>query len=562
VVIIGAGYAGVMAANRLRSSLTDEEAEQIRIVIINPLGSFVERIRLHEVAAGTTPTGSIPLTDVLHCDVQLLEGTTVLIDPVSQVITAETAAGGRTLHYDFLVYAVGSLASTSVPGVSTYAHTIADADGALRTRAAIQNARPGKRIVIVGGGFTSIEAASEIAENHPDAAITLLCGGELADSMTPRARASIRKSLERLNVMVRSGVRVVSVAQQGISTDSGEQIVSDICIWAASFAVPELADVSGLATDSSGRLRVDACLRAWRYPNIIGAGDAAVMPSAVGSHVRMGCAAALPMGSFAARTILAQLRGVEPEPASIGYALQCLSLGRLDSYIQVVGPDDSPRRLSARGRTGAWMKEAVCRMTVSALQEERIRPGAYKAPKGPRTPLGRTVPHPTTLAPMYPEVERFTMSADHVDAVGAGGSLSLREGISNALSWQPAWLKLLFLARGGLARVMRLEHPSSLPDRGLRPEDVSFRSGDRLGFFTISAGMEDAFIVLTAEDTHLIAHLILEVEPEGRELGYQFRITTAVHYRRWTGPLYYNVIRPFHHVIMRRMVSAALTSPR
>ncbi|MEC5200985.1 NADH dehydrogenase [Arthrobacter sp. PL16] len=394
VVIIGAGYAGVMAANRLRSSLTNEEAEQIRILIINPLGSFVERIRLHQVAAGTTRTASIPLSDVLHSDVRLLEGITVLIHPVTQVITVETAAGRLTLHYDFLVYTVGSLASNSVPGVSTYAHTIADAGGALRAQAAIKNARPGKRITMVGGGYTSIEAASEIAEQHPDAVITLLCGGELAESMTPRARASVRKSLERLNIIVRSGVRVMSVTQQGMVTDSGELIVGDVCIWAASFAVPKLAKESGLATDSSGRLKVDACLRAWNHPNIIGAGDAAVMPRTAGGHLRMGCAAALPMGSFAARTVLAQLRGVEPEPASIGYALQCLSLGRSDSFIQVVGPDDSPRKLSARGRAGAWVKEAICRMTVRALQEERIRPGAYKAPKGPRTPPGMDVSAP------------------------------------------------------------------------------------------------------------------------------------------------------------------------
>jgi hypothetical protein len=166
------------------------------------------------------------------------------------------------------------------------------------------------------------------------------------------------------------------------------------------------------------------------------------------------------------------------------------------------------------------------------------------------------------LAPLHAEVERFTGAANHLDAVSACASLSLREGISNALSWQPAWLKLLFLARGGLAFVMRLEHPSPPPDHGLQPEDVSFRPGGRVGFFTVSAGKEDAYIVLTAEDTHLIAHLILEVAPTCEKPGRTFRLTTAVHYRRWTGPIYFNVIRPFHHIIMRRMMSAALTGHR
>jgi NADH dehydrogenase FAD-containing subunit len=42
-----------MAANRLRSSLTPEETSRVRVVMINRTGEFVERIRLHQVAAGT-----------------------------------------------------------------------------------------------------------------------------------------------------------------------------------------------------------------------------------------------------------------------------------------------------------------------------------------------------------------------------------------------------------------------------------------------------------------------------------------------------------------------------
>lgn len=395
VAVIGAGYAGVMAANGLRSSLTDEEAERTKVVIINPTDSFNEKIRLHEVAAGTILTAAIPLSTVLHPDVQLLVGNAVIIDPRKQVLEIRTRAEDLMLAYDFLIYAVGSLTSSTVSGAGSYAYALADADGARRARAAIRQGPAGKHILIVGGGYTSIEAASEIAEQNPRAVVTLLCGGQLAESMTPQARASIRKSLNRLNINVRPGQRVTAVTPQGVVLESGQQIPGDVCIWAASFAVPRLAEASGLAVDPAGRLKTDSCLRSTDYQNIVGAGDAVVMPAAVGGHLRMGCAAALPMGSFAARTVLAQLRGAEPEPASIGYVLQCLSLGRRDSYIQMVGPDDSPRRVRLNGRTGAWVKEAICRMTVSALQKERIRPGAYKVPRGPNTPSRMDVPVPS-----------------------------------------------------------------------------------------------------------------------------------------------------------------------
>ncbi|MGM0931009.1 MAG: DUF2867 domain-containing protein [Actinomycetota bacterium] len=159
---------------------------------------------------------------------------------------------------------------------------------------------------------------------------------------------------------------------------------------------------------------------------------------------------------------------------------------------------------------------------------------------------------------MYPELQRYSKSADHLDTVSAKTSLSLREGISNILSWQPIWLKALFVARGGLARLMRLEHPSGRTNRAPRPAEISLRPGGRLAFFTVSASKEDTYLVLTAEDTHLIAHLIVEVEPTGTEPKNNFQITTVVHYRRWTGPLYFNIIRPFHNIIMRRMITAAL----
>ena len=161
------------------------------------------------------------------------------------------------------------------------------------------------------------------------------------------------------------------------------------------------------------------------------------------------------------------------------------------------------------------------------------------------------------LEPMHDEIARFTRSANHLDAVSAYAALSLRECISNALSWQPAWLKILFLARGGLARLMRLEHPSGRPSHSLRPDEISFHPGDRLAFFTVSAGQEDAFLVLTAEDTHLTGHLIVEVDPSDTGTERRFRVLTAVHYRRWTGLLYFNIIRPFHHIIMHRMIAAA-----
>jgi NADH dehydrogenase len=61
----------------------------------------------------------------------------------------------------------------------------------------------------------------------------------------------------------------------------------------------------------------------------------------------------------------------------MGFSAQCLSLGRTHGYIQLVHPDDSPRRLHVDGFLGARIKEAVCRRVLEAPIRESARPGAY-----------------------------------------------------------------------------------------------------------------------------------------------------------------------------------------
>jgi NADH dehydrogenase FAD-containing subunit len=151
-----------------------------------------------------------------------------------------------------------------------------------------------------------------------------------------------------------------------------------------SFTAPDLARASDLGVDRIGRLYVDETLRCVDAPRIVGAGDAVVTPDAVGAHLRMSCAAALPLGGHAAETVLHLIRGHQPTPISIGFLLQCLSLGRKDGHIQLVRPDDNARAGRLTGRKAAWVKERICRLVVDGPTKERRKPGAYRAPKGPR----------------------------------------------------------------------------------------------------------------------------------------------------------------------------------
>jgi NADH dehydrogenase FAD-containing subunit len=396
VVVVGAGYAGMIATNRFLGSLTREERQRITLTVVNVRPDFVERIRLHELAAGSRDRVTIPLTEVLHPGARLITGRANLIDAESRAVHVATSAGEVVLPYDYLVYAVGSVAAAPMPGAREHSFLLADYEAAQRAADTIRDACDDARVTVIGGGFTGVEAASELAERRPDVQVALLCEGKLLHAMRPAARTAILETLRRLGVTVEEEATVTMIEEGRIHLADGRHHSFDVCIQATSFEVPDLAAVSGLAVDSVGRLRVDETLRSVDARNIIGAGDAVVAPPEVASHLRMGCAVALPLGGHAAETLLACIRGTQPTALSVGFLIQCISLGRKKAYIQPVRSDDTPRPFHVTGRTGAAIKEQICRLVVSSPVRESRKPGAYRWPKGPTRRRDSAIAEPSS----------------------------------------------------------------------------------------------------------------------------------------------------------------------
>ncbi|HWR84350.1 MAG TPA: FAD-dependent oxidoreductase, partial [Rhodoglobus sp.] len=360
VVIIGGGYAGMIAANRLTGSLTEAEAARVQVTIVNPSDRFVHRITLHEFAGGGgDPTHSFE--SMVGPRVRIVVGLAERVDATRRRVRVTTAQGAAELPYDRLIYAVGSRPATGVPGVARFAHTIGDLHGATDIRDALS--RGATEVLVVGGGPTGIETAAELAEAYPRSNVRLLTG-RFAAGMRPVARRRIARGLRRLGVEIVEGARVRRVDSRGVETETGGLLHSDVTVWAAQFDVPELATESRLPVDANGRLLVDETLACVGHPEIIGAGDAVHVPAEVGAHLGMGARTALPLGLAAAERVLADLRGQVPQPISIGLLGPSISLGRKDGYFQLTHADDSPRRMAFTGRAGAAVKAWVCRMTI------------------------------------------------------------------------------------------------------------------------------------------------------------------------------------------------------
>lgn len=354
IVVLGAGYSGQIAA-RLAA-----RAKDTAVTLVNERPTFVERVRLHQLASGQE-LREVPLAKLVKgSGVELVidRATSIDLDGKSVVL-----AGGRRLAYDRLIYALGSYVDLdAVPGAAEHAYTVATAEEAARLRARIAD---GGVVTVVGGGLTGLEAASELAEQCPSVKVRLLTAGALGERLSEKGRAHLRRAFDRLGVEVREHAPVTSVRADGVVLSDGAHVPSDVVVWTAGFSVPDLAASSGLAVDAHGRLVVDDSGRSVSHQDVYGVGDAAAMRLPGGQELRMACATGLPVAQQVVRAMLAHRSGKPVKPFRFRYVQQCVSLGRRDGLIQFVNRYDEPRERILTGRAAALYKEAIVRSALS-----------------------------------------------------------------------------------------------------------------------------------------------------------------------------------------------------
>ncbi|NKY53251.1 NAD(P)/FAD-dependent oxidoreductase [Nocardia vermiculata] len=362
IVVLGAGYAGAVTAGRLAKRL---HRDDIEIALVNSDPDFVERIRMHQLAAGQ----DLPVRPLR----KIFAGTGVRVriawvdsvDADRKTVELRDETGTETLAYDTLVYALGStIADFGVPGVTEHAHNVASKQAALRLRARLNEMTAGETVLIVGGGLTGIEAATEIAEAHPDVQVAIVARGGVGDWLDEKAQAHLHRAFERFGITVHEGADVTQVTEAGVTTRSGTAIPASTTVWTAGFAVHPIAAASTLTVSDAGRIVVDATQRSVSHPDVYAVGDAAHVAGVGGKTLRMGCATATPMAWLGGDVIAARLTGREVPDAPIGYNSQCISLGRHDAIVQDVTKEDQPTAKVDVGRKGARRKELICKATA------------------------------------------------------------------------------------------------------------------------------------------------------------------------------------------------------
>ncbi|MEV4020810.1 FAD-dependent oxidoreductase [Nonomuraea angiospora] len=368
IVVLGAGYTGAVAAGRLAKRLRRED---VAITLVNAEPDFVERVRMHQVATGQhlkprpfsemfAGTGvELRLARVTGVDV---DRKTVTVTDVEATGSTAPASGAEELPYDTLVYALGSRWNAQgVPGTAEHAYEIAGRPGALRLRERLARLDAGQSVVVVGGGLTGLEAATEIAEARPDLDVALAARGGLGDWLSPKGREHLRKVFGKLGITAYEHTAVTGVEADRVTTADGKAIPAAVTVWTTGFAVHPIAKATALEVTGNGQIVVDGTMRSVSHPDVYAIGDAAMVMGPGDKPLRMSCASGTPTAWQAADAIAARLTGGKLPNVSIHYFNQCISLGRKEGLIQYVTADDRAVQAVLTGRLAAVYKELICK---------------------------------------------------------------------------------------------------------------------------------------------------------------------------------------------------------
>jgi NADH dehydrogenase len=344
LVIIGAGFAGMYAAlsaARLRD-IQGVSPEELEIALVAPEPTLVVRPRLYEPKPETL---TAPLLDVLKAiDVVYVQGSAETVDTKARTVQIASGKGMRkTLSYDRLVVATGSrLSRPNIPGLAEHGFSVDSLVDAVALDKHLQNLpdRPAVNgrdtVVVAGGGFTGIEAATEmparlrkiLGKKVKPRVIIVERNPAIAPDMGEGPRPVIEEALRKLGVETRLGSGVASLDESGVTLSSGEHIETETVIWAAGIRAAPLTAQIPAERDNFGRLLVDRDLRVPSVPGVFATGDAArAACDDEGNYALMSCQHATRMGAFAGNNAAAELLGLPTKPYHQKGYVTCLDLG-------------------------------------------------------------------------------------------------------------------------------------------------------------------------------------------------------------------------------------------
>ncbi|WP_164669256.1 NAD(P)/FAD-dependent oxidoreductase [Virgibacillus doumboii] len=297
IVVLGAGYAGMMTTKRLMQKLRPEEAE---LVLVNKHNYHYQTTWLHEVAAGTVNQNQarMMISDVINPNrVSLIYDEVVEVKKDANRVVLKNSE----ITYDYLVISLGFETNTfGIKGMEKNAFSITDIESSRMIREHIEYqfakySTSDKKndddltILVGGGGFTGIEFVGELAEKVPelckkydiDRSKARIINVEAAPRILPGFNEDLvayaKKSLQDRGVEIREGAKISECKKNSFVIGEGdetEEIKAGTIVWTGGVTGNSILSKSGFEI-TKGKVTVEGDMRAPGEDNIFILGDCA-----------------------------------------------------------------------------------------------------------------------------------------------------------------------------------------------------------------------------------------------------------------------------------------------
>lgn len=371
IVIAGSGFAGLWAAlSAARAVSLAGKSDTVDITVVSPEAALHMRPRLYEASLqGMAPE----LGDLFDAvGVRHVAGWVTEMDQERHQLRVRQRDGKSvTLDYDRFVLATGSqVYRPALPGLAGFAFDVDSLNSAhvldahLNRLVTQPSSKARNTVVVVGGGFTGLETATEMPARlreilGADAVTRVVLierGAVVGPQMSAESLAKVQEALAFCGVEVLTETGVSAVSADGVTLSDGAKIESSTVIWTAGVRANPLAATLGLETDNFGRVSTDAMLRADGIKDIFVAGDVGRSATdGAGNIAAMSCQHALSLGRVAGHNAAAELVGLPLHPYSQPKYVMCLDLGAWGA----IYTEGWNRQLSLQGAEAKSLKQQI-----------------------------------------------------------------------------------------------------------------------------------------------------------------------------------------------------------
>jgi sulfide:quinone oxidoreductase len=365
VLVLGGGFAGVVAAESLAQRLRPEH----RITLVSRHREFTFFPSLARLAFGRLNLEDV-FFDLAHAlqsrRVVLRQAEVIGYEPDKRYVVVLRGDVERRIAYDYLVFAMGRrLAVERVPGFSVRAHHLLTAGAALKFGEAIKDFHRGHAVIgycegswLAAPVYETAFALDRLLSSRGErdrARITVvspdrhggLLGGEAAVS-------ALRDALQDRGIEFAPGFSVNRVTEKQVRTADGQRMDYDLLMLIPPFQGPNDAWRIGGA-DPNGYIRVDSHMRVHLTDRMYAAGDSVNFPGPKMGHM------AVLQGEVAAANLAAEIEGHEPEAGYDHELMSVIDEGGADSIYLRHKPWDEEAAELRQGRFCGWAKRMRAR---------------------------------------------------------------------------------------------------------------------------------------------------------------------------------------------------------